>query len=53
MAALSLIGLFPQRGSSDWLPQAVSRRGAGAAVVHCCVIVGVGGGGVDALVVSV
>lgn len=51
--ALPLIGLLPQPGSSDRLPQAVSRRGAGAAVVDRRVVVGVGGGGVDALVVSV
>lgn len=53
VAALPLIGLLPQRGSSDWLPQAVARRGAGAAVVDGGVVVGVGGGRVDALVVSV
>ncbi len=53
MAALSLIGLFSQRGSSDWLPQAVPRRGAGAAVVDRCVVVGVGGSGVHALIVSI
>jgi len=53
VAALSLIGLLPQRGSSHWFPQAVARRGAGAAVVDGGVVVGVGGGGVDALVVSV
>lgn len=53
VAALSLIGLFPQGGSSHWLSQAVARRGAGAAVVDRRVVVGVGGGGVDALVISV
>lgn len=52
VAALPLIGLLPQR-SSDWLPQAVARRGAGAAVVDSRVVIGVGGGGVDALVVSI
>lgn len=53
MTALPLIGLLSQRSSSDWLPEAVAGRGAGAAVVDRCVIVGVGGGGVDALVVSI
>lgn len=53
MTALPLIGLLSQRSSSDWLPEAVAGRGAGAAVVDRCVIVGVGGGGVDALIVSV
>lgn len=53
MTALPLVGLLSQRSSSDWLPEAVAGRGAGAAVVDRCVIVGVGGGGVDALVVSV
>lgn len=53
MTALPLIGLLSQRSSSNWLPEAVAGRGAGAAVVDRCVIVGVGGGGVDALVVSV
>jgi len=53
VVALSLIGLFPRSRAPDWLPQAVARRGAGAAVVARGVVVGVGGGGVDALVVSV
>lgn len=53
MAVLSLIGLFPHRGPSDGLPQAVPGRRPGAAVVDRRVVVGVGGGGVDALVVSV
>lgn len=53
VAALPLIGLLPQRGSTHRLPQAVPRRGAGAAVVDGGVVVGVGGGGVDALVVAV
>lgn len=53
VAALSLIGLFPQRGAPQRLPEAVAGRGTGAAVVDGGVVVGVGGGRVDALVVSV
>lgn len=53
MAALSLISLFPQRGTPQGLPEAVPGRGTRAAVVDGGVIVGVGGGRVDALVVSV
>lgn len=53
MAGLSLISLFPQRGPTQGLPEAVPGRGTGAAVVDGGVIVGVGGGRVDALVVSV
>lgn len=53
MAALSLISLFPQRGPPQGLPEAVPGRGTGAAVVDGGVIVGVGGGRVDALVVSI
>jgi len=47
VAALSLVGLLPQRGQR--LPQAVLRRGAGAAVDR---LVGVGGG-VERVVVPV
>lgn len=54
VAALPLVGLLPQRGSaSHRLPQAVPGGGARAAVVDGGVVVGVGGGGVDALVVPV
>lgn len=53
VAAFSLIGLLPQRSSPDWLAQAVPRRGARAAVVDSCVVVGVGCGRVDALIVAI
>lgn len=53
MAAFSLISLLPQCSSPDWLTQAVPRRGAGAAVVDGRVVVGVGGGRVDALIVAI
>lgn len=53
VAALSLIRLLPQRGPPEGLPEAVPGRGTGAAVVDGGVIVGVGGGGVDALVISI
>lgn len=53
VAALPLIGLLAQRGPAHRLPQAVAGRRARAAVVDSGVVVGVGGGGIDALIVAV